>query len=38
MFRIMWCFVCKRLKNFKKEKLGKGQGTVWYCRKCGTEK
>lgn len=37
IFRLMWCYTCKAVRVFKKEKLGKGQGVVWYCKSCGTE-
>jgi hypothetical protein len=33
-----WCSNCKAITSTKKEKLGKGQGTVYYCGKCGSAK
>jgi hypothetical protein len=33
-----WCYNCKAVTGTRKEKLGKGQGTVYYCKKCGQNK
>ncbi len=33
-----WCGNCRAITGTKKEKLGKGQGVVYYCTKCGENK
>ena len=36
--RMMYCPSCGTLRNFKKEKNGKGEAPTWYCPKCGFSK
>ena len=33
-----WCMHCKKITATGKEKLGKGQGSIKYCKSCGNPK